>query len=210
MYPPVKTHLIVYISIFVSISLLSCVGFWLIAWEQQSIVIVTYLGVCIGFIYVITMNWWRWKTSSTQQALLALQALRTNEIYLRSASIIRDKIGNDRTPLSQNAIDEILDKRASLDLQNPSFSDATYFVLNQYEFIAAAARLGAMDTELLENTVSSAVKHIAYIFAPLISKIRKQQPSAYENLVWLYREFTDDWKTDFGDFDQIPDWLKAK
>lgn len=169
-----------------------------------------YTGVWIAFISIIATSWSQWRTSSVQHALSALQNLRTDREYLICAMKVNASLNNAQTEITQTQLDEILARKSNEKIESPSFSDASLFILNQYEFLAASAKLGAMDIELLNKTVRGLICYYVPMYAPLLKHLRKTSPTTYENLVWLYREFSGDFKVDLGDFDRIPKWLQNK
>jgi len=168
-----------------------------------------FAGVCVAFISIMATSWSQWRTSSVQHALTALQNLRTDADYIKYASIVQAKVGTFGEELDETLVKEVLKRKPSENLDEPGFYEASAFLLNQYEFIAASARLGAMDMALLETTAKGIICSLTRTYAPVIRQIRSEQITTFENLVWLYREFTDDWKTDFGDFSTPWNYLRT-
>ncbi|MEO1240176.1 MAG: DUF4760 domain-containing protein, partial [Pseudomonadota bacterium] len=73
----------------------------------------------------------------------------------------------------------------------PSFRDASIFILNQYEFIAAGIREGIIDEGLIKATMRSAVIDLCMTYQQEILAIRSnpEHRSAFANLAWLYKRF---------------------
>jgi hypothetical protein len=59
--------------------------------------------------------------------------------------------------------------------------------LNQYEFLAAATRSGAIDLVLMRRTLAGPIGMLLSTFAEEIVEIRKDAPRAFVDLIWLHR-----------------------
>ncbi|MEM8791760.1 MAG: DUF4760 domain-containing protein [Pseudomonadota bacterium] len=153
-------------------------------------------------VYLRTANMER---TRTQDTLSTLQSLRTNPDYLRSAAVLKEAIGPLGTPIGSVLQEEMRNEQPTrVDSTNPDFNYAAHFVLNQYEFIAAATRLGSMDKALLRETIRSILIGLAGSFQDVIHEIRQKDPSTWENFVWLYAELRDGKGPDPGLLDPGP------
>ncbi|MEM6566564.1 MAG: hypothetical protein AAF665_19090, partial [Pseudomonadota bacterium] len=71
------------------------------------------------------------------------------------------------------------------DVDNPSFREASLFLLNQYEFLAAATRSGGIDLVLMDKTMAGPIRILVMTFSEEIVELRKDAPKAFTNLIWL-------------------------
>ena len=151
--------------------------------------LVIYFGICVAYLSVVASVYIQLRTSRIQATLQALQTLRTDREYLINAALVKQHMP------SKGELDEasvalfFLKPPAPSKVDDPSFNDASSFVLNQYEFLAAATEMGVMDEELLRRTVRGAVVTLVEAYAPVIKRIRTKRPTVFDNLIWLYRRF---------------------
>lgn len=135
-------------------------------------------------------------SARTQFTLQALQALRNDREYIAAAMRITRHIQIGR-PIDEATVERLEAARRTpdpdepYDPANPPLHHAVSFVLNQYEFMAAAVWLREMDKTLLEQTVRGVVIGLVRTFAPLIAFRRQTTPETWQNLVWLYDAFTE-------------------
>ena len=161
-------------------------------------VLIVYVGVWIAFISILSSSWSHWRSSSVQHAMSALQTLRTDREYLINAFVLKVELPDFGQPLNDEMYQRFLDTSEPSSIDQPSFSDASRFVLNQYEFLAAAARQGAVDQELLKETIKSVLSGLVHTYQPAIIVLRKKNKNTYRNLIWLYRKQTGDSALDLG------------
>ncbi|MFT6024025.1 MAG: hypothetical protein ACI9PY_002148 [Ascidiaceihabitans sp.] len=153
---------------------------------------ILFAGVAVAALAIISNTWSQWQTSRISHALQGLQTLRTDREYLINASVVRQTVAECdqnawgtalRGPLSDAF--RKLDGPSSVD--SPSFRDASLFLLNQYEFLAAATRSGAIDLVLMRRTLAGPIGMLLSTFAEEIVEIRKDAPRAFVDLIWLHR-----------------------
>ena len=204
MFPPLHRFwpsYLVTIAIFIA---LTCLGIKLFcdACAPEGAVYVLYSGVWVAYVSILSSSWSQWRSSSVQQAMSALQALRTDREYLINAAVVKKEFPtlSDPKPMNKSQKKRFLNppKDEISTVDKPSFADASGFVLNQYEFLAAAARQGAVDEELLKETITGVLRGIVVTYSPAIAQLRQKNASTFQNLVWLYREFSDDHTTPLG------------
>ena len=154
---------------------------------------VLFAGVAVAALAIIANTWSQWQTSRISHALQGLQTLRTDREYLINISKARDAIA--KCPQTQvggglgpDLLAELLDKdNVSAQVDKPTFRDASLFVLNQYEFLAAATRSGAIDLVLMQRTLQGPITVLLTTYAEAIVAMRKENRRAYVNLIWLHR-----------------------
>lgn len=158
--------------------------------NPQSNALVFYAGAWVAVFSLLANTWSAWRTSCTQMTLSALQALRTDGEYLSAAAKVRAKLHAQPYPVSDDILNELRFPAPPRDtFENPDFATATFFVLNQYEFLAAGAREGVLDHKLLKETIESAICGLLDSIAPFVRETREHKPKTWRNLVWLYRKF---------------------
>jgi hypothetical protein len=192
--PPLARYWLVYVLILLAIAVLAVLGFYVFLLADDLAraphVPLIYGGVWVGVLSLIGSAWSQWKTATIQHAMTSLQALRTDKEYLINSGIVTARVASG-APLSDEEVTAVLaDRLQPYRVSDPNFGQAALFVLNQYEFIAAAAMAGSMDKHLLEQTIRGVVIRIVTVFQPLIVQIRRESPAAFTNLVRLYRHFT--------------------
>lgn len=179
-------------------------GVWIgsgIDWASEGTnTVVLAAGAVVTLISLLTTLLMQWNTSRTQHALSALQTLRTDREYLIAATKLRthQRLG---APLSREAKAALDADRPILPIPaarsgtppafNPTFAEATDFVLNQYEFLAAGIREGAIDYNLLRATQRGAVLGLGLTFADYIRESRDGAPRLWENFVHLFYRFAE-------------------
>jgi hypothetical protein len=154
---------------------------------------VLFAGVAVAALAIIANTWSQWQTSRISHALQGLQTLRTDREYLVNISVARDAIARSTQttvgePLGPDLVKQFLDKdNVSGDVDKPTFRDASLFVLNQYEFLAAATRSGAIDLVLMQRTLRGPIGTLLTTYAEVIVTMRKENTRAFVNLIWLHR-----------------------
>jgi hypothetical protein len=191
--PPLARYWFAYLLVLVALGTLAALGWFLFlnagSLHQNPTALFIYGGVWVAVLSFTASTWSQWKTASIQHAMGSLQALRTDKEYLINSGMVtaRTAVG---TPLSETEVETLLAERVEpYEVSKPNFGQAAVFVLNQYEFIAAAAMAGAMDRHLLRQTIRGVVIRLVTVFAPLIRRLRAENPSTFRNLVLLYRAF---------------------
>lgn len=159
-----------------------------------------YVGLWLTFLTMCVQHETN-RSSVSARTLNALSTLRTDPSYLMAATVLRthQPLG---APLSQEA-------KAALDAErpttlpipavrsgtppafNPTFAEATDFVLNQCEFLAAGVREGAIDYHLLRATQRGVVLGLGLTFADYIRESREGAPRLWENFVYLFYRFAE-------------------
>lgn len=166
--------------------------------DQSPNAIVLFSGVVIAFGSIIASSLSQWRNLRIQQTFLALQTLRTDREYLINALKVEESITALGLELTDAEIARFHAPASESSVDNPSFSQASRFLLNQYEFIAAACRRGLMDEKLLRETVKNGFCNVVRTYRPLIKERRDGRPESLANLVWLYRRFEDGSPIDLG------------
>jgi len=191
--PPFRAYSFAYISFGILLAVLIVVGLILLGrgtFNEQNNALVFYAGAWVAVFSLLANTWSQWRTACTQMTLSALQALRTDPEYLSAAAKVRAKLHAQPYPVDDDILNELRFPPPPRDkFENPDFATATFFVLNQYEFLAAGARQGVLDDGLLRETIESAVCGLLDSIAPFIRETREHKPKTWRNLVWLYRRF---------------------
>ena len=141
-------------------------------------------GVFVAAAAIAANAWSQWRTASVAHALEAIQTLRTDERYLVNVLVVSSHV-TPGTPLTDETLSAFNDTKAPSTIDSPSFRNASVFVLNQYEFIAAGVRSGAVDLHLIDQTVGGIVHDLVTTYEPVIQALRKQNQRLFENLIWL-------------------------
>ena len=197
-FPPFPRYWPVYAVFLLIIAVLGCLA-GLLLWEAtaggQAKVPLQNAWVLLGGVFVaaaaIAANAWsQWRTSSVAHALEAIQTLRTDERYLANVLVVKENV-KFGTPLTETKAADFRKLGTLSTIDKPSFRDASIFVLNQYEFVAAAARSGAVDLHLLDQTVGGTVVDLVKTYAEEIKEFRKKNKRTFENLIWLECKFRD-------------------
>ncbi|MEM6312099.1 MAG: hypothetical protein AAF754_18890 [Pseudomonadota bacterium] len=167
--------------------------------KPQQTAYVLAAGVVVALISIVATSVSSWRSMRVQQTFTALQTLRTDREYLINALRVEAEPGLVfGVPLNSALQTKFRDEKPSKNVDNPSFGQAARFLLNQYEFIAAAARLGQLDEEMLRNTIKSGFGSLVKTFAPVIAVRREGHPDSMANIVWLYRRLYQDHALDLG------------
>ena len=173
-------------------------------------------GVAVTIISLLCTMWMQWRSARTQHTLSALLSLRSDKEYLIAARKVSEHMPRETLP--EDWAEYLLDRRevawppegASSGEFRPTFQQSVDYVLNQYEFFAAATRAGTMDEELLRETIHGAVCGMVERFAPYVARERRKSARTWRNLIWLYLRFTDkrggDLLPDVGPLPPIPRW----
>ncbi len=153
--------------------------------------IVLFSGVAVAAVALIANSWSQWQTSRIANALQGLQTLRTDREYLIHADVVRRTIHGGASewgePLSDDLCAIFDDTSPGTDYAHPSFREASLFLLNQYEFLAAGVRSGATDLVLVEQTLRGPIKMLLTTYSAQIVALRQDAPRAFTNLIWLHR-----------------------
>lgn len=150
---------------------------------------VLFSGVAVAAVGIAANSFTQWRTACVAHAVDGLQTLRTDREYLINAYVVRRTVGTFGKPLSAEARAKFFDIRAHSTVDKPSFRDASLFLLNQYEFLAAGVRDGVLDYNLMRTTMRGPIVSVVITFAGPIMETRTRQPAAFNNLLWLYRRF---------------------
>jgi hypothetical protein len=188
--PPFRRYMVAYLIAALALAILLALGGALILYPafvtDQPQVLVFYAGIWVAVLSFLAATWSQWKTATIQHAMSALQLLRTDREYLINAGVIQPRMTISR-PIRDADVDRILEDRARpYAVGAPNFGQAAIFVLNQYEFIAAAAMAGAVDIHMLRQTIRSVILRLALVFGPLIRRIRADNPLILANFVRLH------------------------
>lgn len=133
--------------------------------------------------------WYRARDEPLANALAALQTLRTDREYLINIHVVTRQVRALGRPLSPALAAEFRRTNRPSSVEAPSFRNASLFVLNQYEFLAAGVRAGAIDYRLVETTLRGPLVALVQSYAPQINDLRRDKPQVFANLPWLYRRF---------------------
>lgn len=154
---------------------------------------VLFAGVAVAALAIIANTWSQWQTSRISHELQGLQTLRTDREYLINISVARDAIAKSSQtevgqPLGPDLLAALLDKsNVSGDVDKPTFRDAFLFVLNQYEFLAAATKSWAIDLVLMQRKLGGLIGVLLTTYSDASIEMRRENPRAYVNLIWLHR-----------------------
>ncbi|MEM6386335.1 MAG: hypothetical protein AAF718_08890 [Pseudomonadota bacterium] len=156
---------------------------------------VLFAGVAVAALAIIANTWSQWQTSRISHALEGLQTLRTDREYLINSNVVTLAItlADDSEwgqPLGPSLAREFGRKLVGSKIDEPSFYQAALFLLNQYEFLAAATRSGAIDFVLMKETMGGPIENLVTTFSEQITEIRKDRPKAFKDLIWLHRTFS--------------------
>ena len=146
-------------------------------------------GVWVAALAIAANSWTQWRSNSVAHAFDGLQTLRTDREYLINAYVVRQTIGALGKPLGGAARRAFEDTGAASEVDAPSFRDASLFVLNQYEFLAAGVRSGSVDYALVKTTMRGPLINVVQTYAAQINGFRAGNPRSFDNLLWLYRRF---------------------
>ena len=173
-------------------------------------------GVAVTIISLLCTMWMQWRSARTQHTLSALLSLRSDKEYLIAARKVSEHMPREVLPedwaahLPDRRVVTWPPKGASDGEFKPTFQQSVDYVLNQYEFFAAATRAGTMDEELLRETIQGVVCTMVERFAPYIARERHKSARTWRNLIWLYLRFTDrrglDAMPDVGPLPPVPRW----
>lgn len=173
------------------------------------------LAILVGaatayFVFVFT-SYLQGRAARAANALTALQALRTDRDYLERATAVANKIGGFSRQIDHDTFLKLTApgdaeqaicptcKTCAGTVVDHSLMQDVDFMLNQYEFLAAAARLNALEIDLLRNTIRSTVLGLMLTFEPYIKDERGRAPNTWQNLVWLAQKFDRKvWNADNG------------
>lgn len=191
--PPFRSYFFAYLLFGVLFIVLAVVGLELLrrgTFAGQNTALVIYAGAWVAVCSLLANTWSGWRTACTQMTLAALQTLRTDAEYLEAAAKVRAKLHAQPYPVNDDILNELrFPPPPRESFENPDFATATFFVLNQYEFLAAGARQGVLDHGLLKETVEGAICGLLESIAPFVRETREHKPTTWRNLVWLYRKF---------------------
>ncbi len=159
------------------------------------------LGAAVTFIAFLGNAHYTHRSHIRANALGGIQEIRTDKDYLTRAKIVYAKIGSFEPKIDQSTYLLLVAPQKAegkpcdscgaqlCESVDHEFAAAADFILNQYEFLAAGARLGAIDKEMLRETLRSAVLGFACAFEDYIRYERQSNPRIWQNLVWLCAEF---------------------
>lgn len=139
---------------------------------------VLFAGVAVAALAIIANTWSQWQTSRISHTLQGLQTLRTDREYLINMAFVRDAIAKSTQTkatglLGPDLKQQFLNKNnVSANVDKPTFRDASLFVLNQYEFLAAATRSGAIDLVLMQRTLRGPIAALLTTYAEVIVEMR--------------------------------------
>lgn len=208
--PPFRQFWLVYF-LFAVVFLSLLIGGWFLASSEapaesqiaqsKERLLVLFGGVVVAAVAILANAWSQWRSNAVAHAMSALQTLRTDREYLINAYVVRQGVGGTvGKPLSREALQAFDNTQANSCIAEPSFRDASLFVLNQYEFLAAAIRSGAADYHLVRSTMRGPIISLVDTYAPAIRTLRAHNPRSMENLLWLYRRMRDMPPYDRGGF----------
>lgn len=207
--PPFWRYLPVYLIIFATLAGLYVV--WtryvgviaLDATGRPSTAPVLFAGVGVAAFAIFANAWSQWQTSRISHALQGLQTLRTDREYLINANMVRRTIADAADsewgrPLGPSMKAAFNDDTFGLSVDAPTFREASLFMLNQYEFLAAATRSGAVDLTLMEQTMAGPIRMLLTTYSEEIVALRRNNPKAFTNLIWLHRTISGSLKPYLG------------
>ncbi|MFY0634604.1 MAG: DUF4760 domain-containing protein [Vannielia sp.] len=157
-------------------------------------------GVAVAAMAIFANAWIGWRSAAVAHALDTLQTLRTDREYLINAYVVRNRAMPLGRALSSDQLAAFWDDSGKSSIDNPSFFDASRFLLNQYEFLAAGVRSGAIDYLIVRQTLRGTIIAIVNTYAAPIRKMRIENPRVFEHLLWLYRRMRDMPPYDRGPF----------
>ncbi|MFN3615171.1 MAG: DUF4760 domain-containing protein [Rubrimonas sp.] len=188
--PPFRRYMVAYL--IGAVALITLIALGAVLTRRPSIVeehpqiIVFYAGIWVAVLSFLAATWSQWKTATIQHAMSALQLLRTDREYLINAGVIQPRM-NVARPIRDADVERIIADRAEpYQVGAPNFGQAAVFVLNQYEFVAAAAMAGALDRHMLRQTIRSVILRLGLVFGPFIRRIRADNPRFLANFVRLH------------------------
>lgn len=168
-----------------------------------------FLGAILAYLTFVITRYAEDAAQRANNALTAIQALRTDKDYLRRAMLVKDSLKGDFT----RPVSGVLRQQLTLGppprglcqscgrLHDPAsggpngeapvddFPSSVDFMMNHYEFLAAAARRGALDLEMLRQTIRSTSLGLATAFEPYIRAERRARPRIWQNFVWMVSDF---------------------
>ena len=92
-----------------------------------------------------------------------------------------------QTALGPALADRFANDAPSGKVECPSFREASFFILNQYEFLASATRSGAVDLVLMKESMGGPIRNLVTTYSVQIETLRRSNPKAFRDLVWLHR-----------------------
>ena len=128
-----------------------------------------------------------------QHTITALQSLRTDREYILAGTTLKKRFPKLGEKIPPEMVQELLNPPAPSGDGDQvfSFPNSVNFIINQYEFMAVAVRMGVMDEDMLRETVRGSICGLVESFAPYILEVRKDRRENWENLIWLYLRFTE-------------------
>jgi len=207
--PPIRRFAPVYIIFLSALVGLSYVWFTYVPHETggpvQSTAPVLFAGVAVAVASIFANAWSQWQSSRITHALQGLQTLRTDREYLINSNVVVRTLhaAEDSAwgqPLGPSMIKEFREGGFGKSVDEPTFREASLFMLNQYEFLAAATRSGGIDLGLMEQTMAGPIRQLVTTFQSEIVELRKTVPRAFVNLIWLHRVLSGSQKPYLGPF----------
>lgn len=192
--PPLARYWFIYFVVGVIVVALSASAYLLftapfLTSEAGTRVAVLLLGVAVAGLAIVANTWSQWWTATVAHAMDALQTLRTDREYLINANVVSGRVRRWDRPFPAHLASEFSVTNRPSSVDAPSFRTASLFLLNQYEFLAAGVRAGAIDYRLVRTTLRGVILGFVIVYAVQIAELRRGQPRAFDNLLWLYRRF---------------------
>lgn len=159
------------------------------------------LGAYVAYFTFLVNAYFTHRSHISANALSTLQALRTDSDYLVRATSVLNRTGGLDKKIEHNLYLMLVAPRtidslncetcgaSQLSSFDRDFARNVDFMLNQYEYIAAGARPGAIDDRLLRETIRSVVLGLAVTFEDYIRYERNKSARTWQNLVWLCQKF---------------------
>ena len=152
----------------------------------------------VAFVSIVASYLSQWRSLRSQHTFQALQTLRTDREYLINALKVEATLKDLGREMTATEISWFHNPVPQTSVDKPSFSQASRFLLNQYEFMAAACRQGMLDETMLALTTKSVLCGLVRSYRPIIEQRRAHHPESLANLVWLYRRLSKDRKLELG------------
>lgn len=146
-------------------------------------------GVSVAWLSIVANIWLQRRQSRAQLTLDWLRTTKLDREYLQYAARFRSVIPVGAGPLDEAAANRLLTPQTSADRD---LREAASFLLNFYELAAAALYREDLESDLMARTIRGTLVRLVIQCSPYIAARRRNNPRAFEHLIWLATEFVRD------------------
>lgn len=140
-----------------------------------------------------TVGWWAtswvsYRNSKIQHTISLTFSRMSQSLFSENVAIFHKNLGYELSPYV--GADRMSELRSSSDDEDRKTAQSVVYLLNYFEFIAAAIELGDLDLNYIVKTMNGQIKFYYDKCFPLIYESRKSDPRIMEHLSRL-REYLD-------------------